>query len=103
MDETRGGSRRFGRSARDIRHDEAEEVPPTEIGLDAYIKPAKQKGRARGRANGPTEMTVGPDEQSSTVDDAIPEQEKLALCPVCQDFQGDEAAVAHHVAIHFDA
>jgi hypothetical protein len=71
--------------------------------LDAYIKPAKQKGRGRVRANGATETTAGSDEQSSTMDAAIGGQGELALCPVCQDFQGDEAAVAHHVATHFDA
>ncbi|RKU39919.1 hypothetical protein DL546_000613 [Coniochaeta pulveracea] len=102
-DEARGGRRRFGRGARDIRRDEAEEVPPTAIGLDAYIKPARQRGRGKGKVRGATEGTVASDEQSSTADDAIRGQGELALCPVCQDFQGDEAAVAHHVATHFDA
>lgn len=26
---------------------------------------------------------------------------ELSVCPVCGDFEGDEAAVAHHVAGHF--
>jgi hypothetical protein len=26
---------------------------------------------------------------------------QVAICPVCEDFEGDEAAVAHHVEEHF--
>ncbi|RAH45307.1 YwbE family protein [Aspergillus brunneoviolaceus CBS 621.78] len=61
-----------GRAPRD-RRGEADE-PPQNIGLDAYItQPSRQKRRA------PT-----------------------VTCPVCGVFEGDEAAVAYHVASHFD-
>jgi hypothetical protein len=29
------------------------------------------------------------------------EQEEIATCPVCGEFEGDESAVAHHVEGHF--
>ncbi|KAK3492007.1 uncharacterized protein B0T23DRAFT_317181 [Neurospora hispaniola] len=71
--------------------------PAQQFGLDAYIKPAKTKGR-RGGAG-----------QASTVSDPMPsttttttiEPEEESVCPVCADFRGDATAVAHHVAAHF--
>lgn len=71
---------------RDMRLDDEPEQPPTTNDLSAYIKPAKQKKR-KGQATQPSN-----EEQ--------PAEE--AVCPVCQDFRGDEAAVAHHVQSHFD-
>ncbi|KAK0724080.1 hypothetical protein B0H67DRAFT_640651 [Lasiosphaeris hirsuta] len=64
--------------------EEEEEGPTAAVGLDAYLKPARRR-QGRGRAGG--EGTGG---------------EEALSCPVCGEFEGDEAAVAHHVAGHFD-
>lgn len=92
------GRTRYGRGPRDVRD---EDIPAQQIGLDAYIKPAKQKGR--GRRNGGTGTGDSSAEQSGDVELRTSGPEEMATCPVCNDFQGDEAAVAHHVASHFDA
>ncbi|KAF4547770.1 Hypothetical protein D9617_36g063080 [Elsinoe fawcettii] len=72
---------------RDIRLDDQPEAPPATNDLSAYIKPAKQKKR-KGQATKDTAADAPPGSNLS--------------CPVCGDFQGDEAAVAHHVQGHFD-
>ncbi|KAK3948968.1 hypothetical protein QBC32DRAFT_45555 [Pseudoneurospora amorphoporcata] len=82
-------SRQPGGSSRPDRAGHAQPPPPTQFGLDAYIKPAKpNKGRRAGQAQGGT----------STVE---PQEEPESVCPVCADFRGDATAVAHHVAAHF--
>ncbi|KAK3897912.1 hypothetical protein C8A05DRAFT_47623 [Staphylotrichum tortipilum] len=78
--------------------------PPTPtIGLDAYIKPAKKRGKAKSAAAG----TAG----TATADEASPAAERAgqagsemeeSTCPVCGDFRGDAAALTHHVQSHFD-
>ncbi len=96
------------------RRTEEAEIPPQQIGLDAYIKPPKQKGKRRGNTardgsgkdDGAAERAISGEEFEGT--SAPPQagqqqQEGVARCPVCNDFEGDEAAVAHHVASHFDA
>lgn len=77
--------------------------PPPVVGLDAYIKPAKQKKARRGKLE--TSTSTSADVGSAGVevaDDDIIAGETTMTCPVCGDFEGDEAAVAHHVASHFD-
>lgn len=109
-DDSLGRRRRQDRG----RRTDEEEVPPQHIGLDAFIKPAKQKGKRRGNTardgEGKDDGEAGravPGEVP--VDTSIPpqlgeqHQEDVARCPVCNGFEGDEAAVAHHVASHFDA
>lgn len=94
----------------DRERDRAGEPAPTrEIGLDAYLKPAKQKprGRKRGGGEGAASGSEGPS-GADLADDGEgslrPQHETgIAKCPVCEVFEGDEAAVAHHVASHFDA
>lgn len=84
------GRRRDGGG--DIRYSEHQELPPQQqIGLDAYVKVKKPK--KRGKAN------AAQDDNLPAGDSAPPE---AATCPVCGEFEGDEAAVAHHVASHFD-
>ena len=96
----RGFGRRHGRH-RDVRLDERLERPPEQIGLDAYIKPAKQRGKGK--------KTGSSQNQRPSEDDPVthsPEPTDIgsaaASCPVCEAFTGDEAAVAHHVASHFE-
>lgn len=74
---------------RDIRLDDDLEAPPATNDLAAYIKPAKQKKRKGGAA-------------AAVLDDSVKnEAEGESTCPVCNDFKGDEAAVAFHVESHF--
>ncbi|KAI4844550.1 hypothetical protein E4T44_06125 [Aureobasidium sp. EXF-8845] len=77
--------------ARDIRLDDDGEAPAEEIDLFAYMKPAKQKKKKGGA------RTQEPVEEQEVVKEAA----TTASCPVCGEFEGDEAAVAHHVESHF--
>lgn len=85
----RGGGMRDAH--RDLRGEM--ELPSQTIGLDAYIKPAKQKKKVRGGAAA-TENDVT--ESASAV------KPEILTCPVCGEFQGDAAAIEHHVGTHFD-
>lgn len=78
------------------------------VGLYAFIKPAKNKrgGKRGGGSAGNTGMAVDEDGTSSTVNEAVSgdgveAETETSLCPVCGEFEGDAAAVAHHVAGHF--
>ena len=92
------GGRRGGGRHRGPRREEQQEPPAHQIGLDAYVKQKKPKGKGgRSRAaaeEDDTALNVSP------TDD--PGQSETVACPVCGSFTGDEAAVAHHVAGHFD-
>ncbi|KAH8680773.1 hypothetical protein BX600DRAFT_504529 [Xylariales sp. PMI_506] len=94
------GGRR-GHRYRDIRSDEPLDAPQEQIDLAAYIvAPKKKKGKGRkaeqdSHANeegGPSANASGPADISSTT----------VTCPICGSFEGDETAVAHHVAEHFE-
>ncbi|KZL81456.1 mfs multidrug transporter [Colletotrichum incanum] len=77
------------------RRQEAEsDLPPSEVGLEAYIRPAKQKNGRRGR------FAAAPG--IDTEESAPRATSEVVTCPVCGDFEGDAAAVEHHVAGHFD-
>ncbi|KAJ5653733.1 hypothetical protein N7490_000736 [Penicillium lividum] len=69
------------------------EVPSPNIGLDAYITQGEQRKRKGGPKTLPAD-TDGRDEAQQTPTGVV-------TCPVCGEFNGDEAAVAHHVASHF--
>ncbi|KAL1853216.1 hypothetical protein Daus18300_011864 [Diaporthe australafricana] len=100
-----GGRRRDGGG--DIRYAEELELPPQQIGLDAYVKEkkAKKQGRGKGNNSNSNSNSATAPEDDRPVDDpatgsrAPPD---TATCPVCGEFEGDEVAVAHHVATHFD-
>ncbi|KAK3321799.1 hypothetical protein B0H66DRAFT_181049 [Apodospora peruviana] len=76
-------------------------APRQVVGLDAYIKPAKNK-RGPGRKNLHAANTSADGGSSSLASDAIQENVETTVCPVCSNFEGDETAVAHHVATHFE-
>ncbi|PYI31754.1 hypothetical protein BP00DRAFT_456743 [Aspergillus indologenus CBS 114.80] len=79
------------------RRTEADE-PPRNIGLDAYItKPSRQKRRG-GRGEGAGVGVGGLDGDAA---EAAAAAAPVVTCPVCGVFEGDEAAVAYHVASHF--
>ncbi|OHE96860.1 hypothetical protein CORC01_07827 [Colletotrichum orchidophilum] len=76
------------------RQDPEAELPSAQVGLEAYIRPAKQKNGGRGRvpANSGAEVERA----------APPAASEIVTCPVCGEFEGDAAAVEHHVAGRFD-
>ncbi|KAK2018028.1 hypothetical protein LZ32DRAFT_654253 [Colletotrichum eremochloae] len=78
------------------RHEADADLPPSQVELEAYIRPAKQKGGGRGRS--------GAASRTEAAADAVPQAaaSEAVTCPVCGDFEGDAAAVEHHVAAHFD-
>lgn len=77
--------------SRDMRLDQEDEPPKTDFGLAAYIKPARvKKGKKSSAA------------EEAQDDQPTEEQKPVVTCPVCGKFEGDEAAVNHHVASHFD-
>ena len=77
---------------------EPEEPPAQQIGLDAYVK--QKKPRGKGARRSATEEAPEPTSNEATTSSA--ENSEMVTCPVCGSFTGDEAAVAHHVASHFD-
>lgn len=100
---TEGGDisgRRNRFAARDMRLDGPEEPSSEPLGLDMYIRPAK--GKKRG---GKAQRRQSVDEKSDGMNgtsDAVQTKAATVSCPVCSAFEGDEAAVAHHVAAHFE-
>ncbi|KAJ2977399.1 hypothetical protein NUW58_g7821 [Xylaria curta] len=89
---------------RDVRLEEPLDTAPEQIDLGAYIVPSRRKGRGKKGKN-----TKEPDEVDSSEDGPNRANNEttadvtsaIATCPVCGAFEGDEAAVAHHVAKHF--
>lgn len=90
---------------RDVREDEPLEAPAEQADLAAYIVPAKQR-KPKGRKQAATAAAGGGSDSPSIDSHPAPEAADVATatstCPVCNAFEGDEAAVAHHVAGHFD-
>ncbi|PYH44701.1 uncharacterized protein BP01DRAFT_297882 [Aspergillus saccharolyticus JOP 1030-1] len=87
---------RRGYRDRRVRGAGAGDEPPAQnIGLDAYLT-ARPRGQNRGRKQGQG--------QGQGQDDALRGSGAggVVSCPVCSVFEGDEAAVAHHVAGHFE-
>ncbi|KAJ0416087.1 hypothetical protein BJY00DRAFT_317220 [Aspergillus carlsbadensis] len=69
--------------------------PPSQtIGLDAYI--TKPRRRGAGGKHGSNQPPSGGNDEEQTAHSS-----DVVTCPVCGDFEGDEAAVAHHVSSHF--
>jgi uncharacterized repeat protein (TIGR03833 family) len=81
---------------------ESLDEPPSDLAnlslADYVVVKSKKKGKSK---------KVGQEEQSEAVQNEPAEELSLAkiatsTCPVCGEFEGDEAAVAHHVNEHFD-
>ncbi|RYP34039.1 hypothetical protein DL767_004481 [Monosporascus sp. MG133] len=90
---------------RDVRLDEQLDVPPERIDLGAYIVPNKRKEKAKkgSSSDQPGNSTDRSDAAGSNNSGAVADvASATAICPVCNAFEGDEAAVAHHVAEHFE-
>ncbi|KAK8050987.1 hypothetical protein PG993_002372 [Apiospora rasikravindrae] len=89
----------------DVRFDGHFEPPEQQIDLAAYMKPAKQKKKGRKAANNEppaSDAAPGGGGEGSNANPATDVVSATATCPVCGVFEGDEAAVAHHVATHFE-
>ncbi|KAL2820773.1 hypothetical protein BJX63DRAFT_284184 [Aspergillus granulosus] len=75
----------------------AQELPSQAIGLDAYItKPRRRGGGGKGENHGSNQQPLG-----GKGEERPARSSEVVACPVCGDFEGDEAAVAHHVSSHF--
>lgn len=74
------------------------ELPSSSVGLDAYIKPAKQRRPRKGQAS-----ATDSSHNSVPSDTPAANAQPVSTCPVCGVFEGDAAAVSHHVASHFDS
>lgn len=80
-------SNRFKSKYSDMRLEDTPAEPPSQYDLSSFIvKEAKPKKNKKGAAMQPV---------------TAPEPEAVVRCPVCDNFEGDEAAVAHHVESHF--
>lgn len=88
----------------DFRIDEAQEPESQEANLLDYVVFKERKKGKGSKANGPAETREGNDETEAKLDENLERLEitgPTAACPVCGEFEGDEAAVAHHVDAHF--
>ncbi|KAI6083820.1 hypothetical protein F4821DRAFT_182670 [Hypoxylon rubiginosum] len=93
---------------RDMRLDEPLEAAPEQTDLSVFIVPARRKGKNRngprgagqpdGSARSDSNGVPGANDANSATDVTS----ATASCPVCGEFEGDEMAVAHHVAAHFE-
>ncbi|KIH91115.1 hypothetical protein SPBR_02066 [Sporothrix brasiliensis 5110] len=79
-------------------------APREQIGLDAYVRPAKKQHKRRGGNRAGTGPGTADTDSPTTAATATVTAPAVATtkCPVCNDFEGDEAAVSHHVSSHFD-
>ncbi|ETS83122.1 hypothetical protein PFICI_04998 [Pestalotiopsis fici W106-1] len=88
---------------RDVRLDEHLEAPPEQVDLGAYIVAPKRKGKGRKSKPTANENDASEAAPNAAVGSATAEfASETVTCPVCNAFEGDEAAVAHHVAEHFE-
>jgi uncharacterized repeat protein (TIGR03833 family) len=86
--ETTGGAQensRFTHRYRDVRKEEELQLPPTGYSL-ADLLPRDH----------PLQSTPVPAADAGVTASGV------RVCPVCEEFEGDEVAVSHHVATHFD-
>ncbi|KAI0813631.1 hypothetical protein GGR55DRAFT_635159 [Xylaria sp. FL0064] len=89
---------------RDARLEEPLDAAPEQIDLGAYIVPSRRKGRGKNRGHASQiDQTDNTGDSSNNNSSAADVTLATATCPVCGAFEGDETAVAHHVAEHFES
>ena len=92
-----------GRKYGDYRLEAPDEPPANELSLDDYIVTKGSKKNRRGKsAQKDAEPGVDNDGIEEPAETGSTSQSATMLCPVCEEFEGDEVAVAHHVSGHFD-
>ncbi|KAN0107949.1 DUF2196 domain containing protein [Hyaloscypha variabilis] len=92
-----------GRRYGDFRLEEPDEPPNAGLSLSDYVvtKTKTNKGQKKARNTLETENSAQDgDGQGPTIN--LSNSTTMARCPVCDEFEGDEAAVAHHVNMHFE-
>ncbi|ROV94448.1 hypothetical protein VSDG_05984 [Cytospora chrysosperma] len=100
----RKGGKRGGRGGYESRgYDDEPDLPSQQIGLDAYVKQVKPKRAGKGNGKGKSSPAGLDDEQDEQAAAGSQAPAETVACPVCGTFEGDETAVAHHVAAHFDS
>ncbi|KAI1329766.1 hypothetical protein F5Y16DRAFT_397110 [Xylariaceae sp. FL0255] len=92
---------------RDVRLDELLEAPAEQADLGAYIVPSRRQGKGKKGSKGTQEQSsddsnFNQNSDSNSQSMARDVTSALVTCPVCGAFEGDETAVAHHVAAHFE-
>ena len=95
-----GGDRRRPRY-RGARLEEPLDVAPEQIDLGAYIIPSRRKGGDKKGAN--VSQASRAENSSNNNSQELDVTSAVVTCPVCGAFEGDETAVAHHVAEHFES
>jgi uncharacterized repeat protein (TIGR03833 family) len=88
-------NRKYG----DYRVDAPDEPPKSELSLEDYVV-VKTAKKGKGKKKGTEEVSA--DAVQREVTESIQVGSTTSRCPVCGEFEGDEAAVAHHVNEHFD-
>jgi uncharacterized repeat protein (TIGR03833 family) len=91
-----GSSTFSGRHYGDFRVDEPDEPPSEGLSLEDYMV-VKGKGKAQRKRGNKSNLDW--EERPGNILDLAP---AMVMCPVCGEFEGDEAAVAHHVNTHFE-
>ncbi|KAK5625378.1 hypothetical protein RRF57_001094 [Xylaria bambusicola] len=101
--ENAGAQRGQGRPPRyrGARLEEPLDVAHEQLNLGAYIVPSRRRGgnKKSSDANQAVEESRHKNGSSNDEPDVT---SAIATCPVCGAFEGDETAVAHHVAEHFE-
>lgn len=96
----RGGRRRGG--GRRFENVGEEELPSQTIGLDAYVKEAKPKRKGKGGTSSSSAAEATESDRTTPATATANSMSETLTCPVCGAFEGDEAAVSHHVTGHFE-
>lgn len=78
----------FGPKYRDVRAEDDYEAPPTGYSLGDFLP-----------SNHPLQDRISQQDRDAA---QAPSDVFIITCPVCNVFEGDEGAVAHHVNSHFD-
>ena len=86
-----------GRRYGDFRREEPDEPKEAKLSLADYVVVKKGK-KGKSKTTAPQDEVV----EDEASEDVSATKTETTTCPVCGEFEGDEAAVAHHVNGHFD-
>ncbi|TVY36368.1 Uncharacterized protein LOCC1_G006844 [Lachnellula occidentalis] len=83
----------------DYRVEAPDEPDVANLSLADYVV---VKGKKKGKSKKLDEEASSAAIQDESTEDLASAKAATSTCPVCGEFEGDEAAVAHHVNEHFD-